>query len=179
MRIGILVVALIVCQSCIPISISPNLHEGKVIKSRKLVRKAPLRNAYGFNDPKDANEFYNFITMKYARNNDHVEENLPVSIDNRSYFLSFYETEKSTKTLNLLPIVVDGILANNDMDPMLADAHLTRKGNWYITLTVSDAGHKDALHPDYRERTEVTRYLKALHQEYLSTQNYNSLRFKK
>lgn len=179
MRIRILLLVIIFCQACVPLSIAPDLHDGKVIKSKKLVRKAPLKFAYGFNDPKDANEFYNFINMKYARNHDQVDGNVPVSIDNRSYFLSFYETEKSTKTVNLIPIVVDGILENNDIDPMLTDAHVSRKGNWYITITIADAGLKDALHPNYRERSKVKKYLKALHQEYLSTQNYNSLLFKK
>lgn len=179
MRLVTLLFIFFLCQACIPISIAPDLREGKVIKSKKLVRKAPLKYAYGFNDPKDANEFYNFINMKYACNHDQVEDNVPISIENRSYFLSFYETEKSTQTLNLLPIVVDGILENNDLDPMLNDVHVSRKGNWYITLTVADAGLKDALHPNYRERSKVATYLKALQEEYLSTQNYNSLLFQK
>jgi|TARA_R110002051_G_scaffold10175_11_gene38891 hypothetical protein len=178
MRLGFLLLVFLLFQACIPISIAPNLHEGEVIKSRKLVRKAPLKYAYGFNDPKDANEFYNFINMKYDRNNDQVEDNVPITIDNRIYFLSFYETEKSTKTINLLPIVVDGILESNDFDPMLTDAHVSRNGNWYITLTVADLGHNDALHPSHRERSKVASYLKGLQGEYLSTQNYNSLLFK-
>jgi hypothetical protein len=57
MRLGMLLFVLLLCPSYIPISIAPFLREGEVIKSRKLVRKAPLKYAFGFNDPKDANEF--------------------------------------------------------------------------------------------------------------------------
>lgn len=179
MRFGILLLILISCQACIPLSIAPDLHDGKVIKTKKLVRNSHLKYAYGFNDTKDANEFYNFINIKYARNHDQVEGNVPISINNRSYFLSFYETEKSTKTVNLVPIVVDGILDSNDIDPMLTDIHVSRQGNWYIAITVADAGLQDALDPEYRERSQVTTYLKALQEEYLYTQNYNSLLLKK
>jgi len=61
----------------------------------------------------------------------------------------------------------------------LDEPPIARDGTWYIALTVTDAEFADALSPDYQHQQKVYAYVKSLHNEYVSTNNYNSLRFQK
>jgi hypothetical protein len=62
-----------------------------------------------FEDTKNAAEFYNFMNAKYDLNHTNVESNIPITINNEIYYLSFFERERTTKTVNLIPFAVDGI----------------------------------------------------------------------
>lgn len=147
--------------------------------ARKFKKSLPNTNAFIFEDPKDADEFYNYINTKYELGHQNVEGNVPVIIDNKEFFLSFYETEIPTKTLNLVPILVDASLDSKGNDPMFEDAHVSRIGNWYLALTVSDTAMNDCLSPSYKDRDSIVKYLRDLRKEYLNTQNYLEALFKK
>ena len=176
MKSLVLTLISLICFSCIPLRIAPDLKDGDIIKSKKLKKHLPQKYAYGFNDPKKAEEFFDYVWAKLNLSDTDTEKNIPVNIDNHSYFLSIYEVEKNTKTLNLVPLAVDGLLISEGSDPVLEDLEITeRTGNWYIVLTLMDTDNNDALHPEYSRSKITTHYLKALHQEYLITQNYNSL----
>lgn len=168
-----------ICYSCIPLQIAPNLEEGKVYKPKKFKRSLPKQHAFVFTDPKDADEFYYYLNAKFTLDPEGLGNNIPIMIDNRRYFLSFYETEKSTQTLNLLPLAIDATLVANDSEPILDEIYTSRTGNWYIALTISDIGHQDALNPEYRDVQKITSYVTQLHKEYLTTQNYSALLLKK
>ncbi len=172
------ILILSICYSCIPLQIAPNLEEGKVYKPKKFKRSLPKQHAFVFTDPKDANEFYYYINAKFKLDPEDPGNNIPIMVDNRRYFLSFYETEKTTQTINLLPIAIDATLAANDSGPILDDTYTSRTGSWYIALTIADIGHQDALNPEYRSIDKIIDYVTTLHQEYLNTQNYKSLSLK-
>ncbi|SNR38970.1 hypothetical protein [Dokdonia pacifica] len=173
------ILLLSICYSCIPLQIAPNLEEGKVYKAKKFKRSLPKQHTYVFTDPKDANEFYYFISSKYQINQDTGENNIPILIENRRYYLSFYEMEKSTQTINLIPLALDATLIANDSEPILEDIYTSRTGNWYIALTITDSNLNDALDPTYRDTDKVVSFATQLQEEYLATQNYNSLLLKK
>ena len=63
-------------------------------------RKLPKHYSFIFEDPKEANEFYNFIKQKYELNYEDFERNVPFGVNDKNYFLSFYETVIPTKTLD-------------------------------------------------------------------------------
>jgi len=65
---------------------------------------------YIFEDPKDANEFYNYVNTKYNLNNKNGYDDVPFMIDGKQYFFSFYETEIKDKSINLFPVVADVLL---------------------------------------------------------------------
>jgi len=158
--------------SCIPISIAPNIETDKLVKAKRFKRDLPRNYGFVFEDSKDANEFYNFINAKYDLGFIDVESNVPFEIDENNYFLSFYEREKVTKTLNLIPIAVDASLESKGNAPLLEDAHTSRTGRWYLILIVTDADINDCLNPKYESHAKVMEYLRNLKEEYLTTNNY-------
>jgi len=179
MKQFILSVLFLSCFSCIPLRIAPNIKTDKVMLAKKFKRKLPRQHAFIFEDPKDANEFYNYVNIKYELNHQDVEWNVPFEIDDKIYYFSFYEVEIPNKTINFLPLFVDTALDNKGWDPMFEDVYLTRKGNWYIALMVSDYNNNDCLKSDYIHRDRIIKELKALRVEYLNTHNYLEALLKK
>lgn len=165
--------------SCIPTRIAPQIKEDKLMIAKRLKRKLPKRYALVFQDPKDANEFYNYINTKFELQHQNVEHNVPFTLGNETFYFSFRETEVATKSINLVPIAVDKALESKGYSPILKDAEFTRVGNWYLVLTASNSESEDCLHPDHPSQAKVLQYLRSLRVEYLSTSNYLELLFKK
>ncbi len=166
-------------SSCIPLKIAPNIKEDKIKIAKRFKRHLPKQYALIFKDPKDADEFYYFINTKYELNHETVEDNVPFTIDGEGYSFSFYEVEKITKTINLIPILIDAKRQSNDNEPLLEEAHTSRKGYWYIVLMATDKEINDGLAPDYKNRKKVIKYLRDLRIEYLNTNNYLEAMLKK
>ena len=166
------IIMVLLSYSCIPLQVAPNIETDTVKVAKKFKRDLP--NSYGFifEDPKEANEFYNFINTKYNRNHIDVEYNVPISIQEETYYLSFHEREKSTSTLNLVPIAIDAKLESDGQSTLMDNSHTTRKGQWYLILTVYDDDLQDCLKPDYPEREAVLTHLRKLQNEYIRTSNY-------
>lgn len=158
--------------SCIPIRIAPSIEDYKLTSGKKFKRQLPRENAFVFEDPKDANEFYNFINTKYSLNHQMVEDNVPIHVDGEEYFLSFYEVEIPDKSLNLWPFFANEALKNKGIDPIFTDFYVKRKGNWYIALYVSDADMNDCLTANYPFKEAILSHLKEIKNEYLNTSNY-------
>lgn len=165
--------------SCIPLRIAPHIKTDKVMMAKKFKRKLPKQNAFIFEDPKDANEFYHYINTKYELNHQNVEFNVPFEVNGKPFYFSFHEVEIPDKTLNIFPFFVDAVLHNQDMEPMFEDVYMSRTGNWYLVITVTDEGFNDVLAKDCPEKQDVVDYLKALRVEYLNTHNYLEALFKK
>ena len=167
---------LVICSSlffsCIPLRIAPTIKTDKVMVAKKFKRKLTKQYAFIFEDPKDANEFYNYVNTKYELNHNNVEWNVPFVIEVNTFFFSFYETEIPDKALNFLPFLIDAKLEQEVMNPMFKDAYVSRKDNWYLAITVDDAKMKDCLKAEYRKREVILKYLRDLRIEYLNTDNY-------
>jgi len=177
---GLLIIFLLLLfTSCIPIRIAPKIKEEKITIAKRFKRNLPKSYSYIFKDPKNANEFYNYINTIYQLNGKDVEFNVPVSINNNKYFLSFYEVEIPTKTVNLVPMLIDGKLESSCSNAFLQDAYVSRKGTWYIVLTISDSKVNDCLHPKYTNRQEIISFLKKLRLEYLNTADYLNIFLRK
>ncbi|MBV1922524.1 MAG: hypothetical protein KUG68_00695 [Flavobacteriaceae bacterium] len=172
MRLFYSIILFSFCFSCIPVRIAPNMKEGKVVKAKRFVKNLPGQNTYVFDDPKDANDFYNYINAKYQISYDDIDGNVPVTIAEKKLFLTLYEVNKETKTVNLIPIIVDAGLEENGYSPILESAEVTRLGKWYIALTVTDEDFNDGLNEDYKIYKEVESYVMNLRKEYLSTTHY-------
>ncbi|MEO9512882.1 MAG: hypothetical protein ABJN84_05810 [Flavobacteriaceae bacterium] len=178
-KILLLSVFLVVFCSCIPIRIAPNIKDYKITKGKRFKRGLPKKTVFVFEDPKDADEFYNYINTKFQLKDYYVDTEVPFTIENETFYFSFYEVEIPTKTINLIPLVVDGIISQTtEMDPMLEDVHSFRIGNWYIAIEVFSGTGKDCLKEDSISKDMVLPYLRKLKQEYISTHNYNEVVFK-
>ncbi|MGK0253311.1 MAG: hypothetical protein ACI9OE_000779 [Mariniflexile sp.] len=171
--------SILLYTSCIPLRIAPTIKTDKVMVAKKFKRKLPKHYAFIFEDPKDANEFYNYINTKYELDHKEVEWNVPFELNNEGFCFSFYEIEKIDKTLNLLPIFIDAALQSNDSNPMLEEVYTSRKGNWYLAITVSNDALLDCLNPEYKQREVILKYLRDLKEEYLNTSNYFEALLKK
>jgi hypothetical protein len=158
--------------SCIPIRIAPVIKTDKLVIAKRFKRDLPRKYGFVFEDPKDANEFYKFINAKYNLGFVDVASNVPFLIDNKRYFLSFYERERVTKTINVIPIAIDAGLESKGNSPILEDAYTSRFGQWYLVLIVTDNELTDCLNPNYTNQARIIAHLRSLKEEYLTTHNY-------
>ena len=168
----LIVLGFFLFYSCIPLRIAPTIKEDKVMVAKKFKRHLPRNYAFIFEDRKDADEFYHFINTKYALDHLDVEWNVPITIDDEEVFLSFYEVEIPTKTINLIPIFIDVALNESGIGPILENEEFSRTGHWYLALTVSDVNLEDCLGPHHKHKKKVVEYLRELRSEYLRTSNY-------
>jgi len=166
------VILILLAYSCIPLHIAPNIKGEKIVKAKKFKKNLPNFYGFIFEDTKNANEFYNFINAKYNLKHGNVESNVPIIINSNTYYLSFFEREKSTKTLDLIPIAIDMKIQSNGNDPLLDGLYTSRSGYWYLVLIVADSDLKDCLKPNYPKREEIVGHLKSLRNEYFTTSNY-------
>ncbi|WGK63946.1 hypothetical protein [Croceiramulus getboli] len=171
-------ISFLVC-SCIPLKLAPNIKTDKVVKAKRFKRDLPRQYAFVFKDPKDADDFFEFINTKYDQDYPGFTSNIPFTLEDSQYLISFYERERVNKTLNLFPMFVDAGLDRAGVGPMLEDTYTSRWGHWYVLLTVRDHDLNDCLAPRYPQREELVAYLRALKEEYLNTGNYLDLVFKK
>ncbi|MBT8297081.1 MAG: hypothetical protein HKP42_09440 [Maribacter sp.] len=171
-------------SSCIPLRIAPDIDDYRVTKGKAFKRVLPEREMFVFEDPKDADQFYNYVDTKYQLNNERVYDDVPFTIGEQQFFFSFYEVEIPDKSLNLLPVVLDiftnAALGHDEMDPIFSDgdAGFSRVGNWYVAIEVYSDLEKDCLQMNSLSREAVLEYLRTLKKEYLSTHNYNEVVFK-
>ena len=172
-------IILITITSCIPLRIAPTIKEDKIVVAKKFKRSLPKQHAFVFEDKPYADEFYNYINTKFQLNHVNVTNNVPIIIENQTYFLSFYETEIPNKTLNLAPVLIDAKLENAGNDKLLEDAYVSRKDKWYILLTVFDKDIKNCLNSKHAQYEIVKKYLQAMRIEYLNTNNYLEVVFEK
>ena len=161
-------------SSCIPLRIAPSIKDYKIMLANKFKRKLPENYAFIFEDSKEADEFYNYMSIKYNLNYENVEDNVEFIINDNNYFLSFYETEIPTKHINFLPNIFEASIEMglNGEDSYSGEVEISRVGHWYLVLTVMDSNLDDCLEPNYLHRTDVLSYLRVLKLEYLSSSNY-------
>lgn len=75
---------------------------------------------------------------------------------------------------------VNAAVGNDDFETYTAtdDTSILRSGTWYIAIEVFNSTEKDCLMDESISRDKVLPYLRAMKEEYLSTQNYNEIVFK-
>ncbi|MGB5666943.1 MAG: hypothetical protein WBM53_08845 [Maribacter sp.] len=179
MRTSILFVfSVFYLTSCIPLRIAPVVNDYRITQGKKFKRSLPNREMFIFEDPKEADEFYKYVNIKFNLNNENVYDDVPFELGERQFFFSFYEVEIPTKTLNLFPLVIDGLLLSAELGPVLNDLHESRKGHWYIAIETYSDLEKDCLQVNSLSRKAVLKYLRTLKKEYLSTELYNEITLK-
>ena len=173
------VLAFLLLTSCIPYKFAPKIKGDHVQLAKKFHRKLPRQHAFIFEDTKKAGEFYDYLFYKLRPDPDlHPDDfayNLPADIDGIKGYLTFYEVERSSNTLNLIPLVIDAALEVNDYDALLEDTYASRTGHWYIVMILRDEAVKDMLNPEHEHYKLAKQYLSDLKKEYLNTANYESL----
>lgn len=172
MRNTLLLLSFFILYSCIPLRIAPTIKDDKLVVAKKFKRNLPRHYALIFEDPKDSNEFYNYVNIKYQLDNNNVGWNVPITIQQETLFLSYYEVEIPTKTINLIPIFIDATLENKGHDPIFSDQQFSRIGSWYLALTVLDSNMRDCLNPKHELYKKTLEYVRDIKTEYLNTTEY-------
>ena len=174
----LLILILFLFQSCIPLRIAPKIDDYKITKGKKFKRSLSKRQMFIFEDAKEAEQFYNFVNIKFQLKDVNVYDDVPFEMNGQQYFFAWYEVEIPNKFINLLPIFIDGIFAAANLDTRLEDSYSSRKGNWYLALEVYNDLESDCLAKTSLSMEAVLMYLRALKKEYLAIHNYNETVFK-
>ncbi|NVN17085.1 hypothetical protein GUA46_01920 [Muricauda sp. HICW] len=64
---------LVLLSSCIPLRIAPNIKDYKLIQGKRFKKGLPKKSVFVFEDPKDANEFYEYINTKFQLDDYYVD----------------------------------------------------------------------------------------------------------
>ncbi len=155
--------------------IAPRIETHKIKLAKRFQHKLPKRTAFIFEDPKDADEFYNYVNTKHDLAHKDVTCNVPFEIDEERFYFSFHEVEKKDKTLNLIPFLIEASLDEKAISPMFEWHHTSRKYHWYIAVTVDDENMNDCLKTNHEKHEIVVDYLRNMRKEYLDTSNYLEL----
>ena len=169
---------LFVFQSCIPLRIAPKISDYKLTTGKKFKRSLSKRQMFIFEDAKEAEQFYNFVNIQFQLKDTNVYDDVPFEINDEQYFFSWYEVDIPNKSINILPILADVVIASTGNAPMLVDSYGSRKGNRYLAIEVYSDIEADCLEETSLSREAVLKYLRALKTEYLATNNYNETVFK-
>ena len=62
-------------------------------------------------NPKAANEFYDYINVKYDLHDNNVYDDVPFMLEDKLSFFSFYEFEVKDKAIPILGIFADVLLS--------------------------------------------------------------------
>lgn len=179
MKRTLIIITLVLSSSCIPYKIAPKFknEDYKVMKAKKFKRKLANETSFIFRDPKEADEFYNYINTKYNLNHNNVGLNSPIQINGRIYFFTYNEVERTDETANIGLVLTDLVLDEKLGVTAFENNYSSRKGHWYIIITVYDDNLKNCLLDKHPMKAEVLQYLKDMQQEYLKTHNYEELLF--
>ncbi|MAX71663.1 MAG: hypothetical protein CMC76_11310 [Flavobacteriaceae bacterium] len=177
MKKVIIIASMLLITSCIPVKVAPKFKnvDYKVMQGRKFQKKMPREMAFIFKDPKDEKEFYNYINKKYKLNDQNVGYNVPFEFEGKILYLSYYEAERTDETLNLPLVIADAKRDGNGNSRLFEGNYTSRKGHWYILVTVYDEDIKNCLKDNHPLKEKVLLYLKNLREEYITTQNYEEL----
>ncbi len=180
----VLLLSFLFSVSCIPLRVAPSIKDYKVTSGKRFKKGLPKKTTFIFEDPKNANEFYSYVNIKFGLDDHFVDVEVPFELEGKEYYFSFYEVEINDKALNLLPIAIDvaacAATDNDEFEPFVAttDNTILREGNWYIAIEVFSETEKDCLAESSTAREVLLPYLRALKEEYLSTHNYHEVVFK-
>ncbi|MFD1015256.1 hypothetical protein [Winogradskyella rapida] len=172
-----LIILVLFVWGCIPVAVAPRFkrHDYKIMQAKKFQKDLPREIAFIFKDPKEAEEFYHYINKKYQLQHNNVGYNVPFQLQNQTLYLSYHETQRTDKKINVPLAAIDSKRKSNGNSALFEGHYVSRTGHWYLALTVYDNNIKNCLKENHPLRAETIAYLKALKAEYLSTYNYEEL----
>ena len=165
-------------SSCIPLSFAPNIETDKIKLAKRFKRDLPKRYGFIFEDPKEIDEFFEFINTKYELPG--IDRKIPLWIDEKPLIMNMYERRRATSTLNFIPILIDAALSGEDggVPGFFNSFYTTRNEKWFIIITLTDLNGQDALAPAYDRHNANLSFLRSLQKEYLNTANYMEAYFR-
>lgn len=173
----IVIYFILLFSSCIPTQIAPKFKnkDYKVTIAKTFKRSLDREMAFIFKDPKEAEEFYNYINKKFQLQHKDVGINVPFKLNNETLYLSYYEVSRNDSSINLPLVAIDVKRKSEGNSSLFENSHTRVNEHWYIVLTVYDERIKNCLKDNHPQRDATLKYLIALKNEYLSIQNYNEL----
>jgi len=164
-RIVFLPVFLLLIQSCIPIKSAPRIENYRILEGRKFKKGLPPRQTFVFEDKQDVNAFYNFINDKFQLGDEQVMDDVPFRVNGHQYFFSFYEVDKKSKNINLMPFIMSKLTKSEEVDEPEMDIN----EYYYIAIEAYSDIENDCLVMGALSREPVLKYLRNLKEEYQNT----------
>ncbi len=92
----VLLASCLAITACIPVKFAPKFknEDYKVMVAKKFQKKMPRETAFIFKDPKDPEEFYNYINKKYRLNDVDVGYNVPFQLHDETLYLTYRGSSK-------------------------------------------------------------------------------------
>lgn len=156
-----------ITQSCIPIKSAPRIENYRILEGREFKKGLPPRQTFVFEDKQDVNAFYDFIDHKFQLGNEQVMDDVPFRVNGHQYFFSFYEVDKSSKTINLFPFLLSVATKSEDRE----DPEMVKNDYYYIAIETYSDLENDCLAVDALSREPVLKYLRKLKEEYQNAQD--------
>jgi hypothetical protein len=165
--------------ACVPLKIAPQIPDYKIAKGKRFHKQLPKQELFIFNDPKDEDEFFKFLSAKYGAETLETEYYIPFELNGTKYFLSYYQVARNSKTLNFAPILIDAARnAKKKRRTNLKEFYTTNRDDiWYICISITSEQSADCLNVLYNRQPELVQYLKNLKTEYITTHNYEQTKF--
>ena len=164
-RIVFLPVFILLIQSCIPIKSAPRIENYRILEGRKFKKGLPPRQTFVFEDKQDVNAFYNFINDKFQLGDEQVMDDVPFRVNGHQYFFSFYEVDKKSKNINLMPFIMSKVAKSEEVDEPEMDIN----EYYYIAIEAYSDIENDCLVMGALSREPVLKYLRNLKEEYQNT----------
>lgn len=155
-------VLLLLIQSCIPIKSAPRIENYRILEGRKFKKGLPPRQTFVFEDKQDVNAFYNFINDKFQLGDEQVMDDVPFRVNGHQYFFSFYEVDKKSKNINLMPFIMSKVTKSEDVEEPEMDIN----EYYYIAIEAYSDIENDCLVMGALSREPVLKYLRNLKEEY-------------
>lgn len=147
---------MVLAESCIPVKLAPRIESYKILKGRQFEKGLPERNIFVFEDKQDVSAFYCFVDKKFELENKQVMDDVPFTVNSHQYFFSFYEVDKSSTTIQLMPFILSKITKSDAKEK----PEMIQSDYYYIGIEVYSDIENDCLDINALSRTPVLNYLR-------------------
>ncbi|MFK7748899.1 MAG: hypothetical protein AB8B65_10935 [Kordia sp.] len=177
-RIAIFILVLAL-TNCITIKKVPEITEigYSIIEGKKLKKSLGKSNHFIFLNHLSESDLTAFISYKLNADDDSYLQNIPVSINETRFLMTFYTVKSQEKTLNLLSPVVNRAINNSLNTGFNEDIQVDEYEFHYVAVYVESDMEADSLKEASIHRSIVERYLVELMDEYQRIGSVKELNF--
>ncbi|WP_420571223.1 hypothetical protein [Kordia sp.] len=165
--------------SCISIKKAPEITEVgySIIEGKKLKKALGKSNHFIFLNHLSESDLTSFIIYKLDAADDSYLQNLPVTIHDTRFLMTFYTVKSKDKTLDLFSPIVNRALNNKLNTDFDEDIQIDEFEYYYVAVYVESDIEADSLKEKSIHRAIVERYLVDLMDEYQRIGSEKELNF--
>lgn len=165
--------------NCISIKKAPEITEVgySIIQGKKLKKALGNSNHFIFLNHLSESDLTAFVTFKLNADDDSYLQNMPVTINDIRFLMTFYTVKSKDKTLNLFSPIVNRALNNSLNTDFNEDVQVDEFEYHYVAVYVESDIEADSLKDESIHKAIVERYLVNLMDEYQRIGSVKELNF--